>query len=76
MKHPIRRRLMYLGFQGLRALVQGLPLWAIRALGRGMGLLAYGLLWDQRRLTMEHLAIAFGSTLTPAKRRRVARGVF
>lgn len=76
MKHPIRRRLMYLGFQGLRGLGRVLPLWVARALGRGLGVLAYGLLWSQRRLTGEHLDQAFGEALSPAQRRRLGLRVF
>ncbi|MBI3011167.1 MAG: lysophospholipid acyltransferase family protein, partial [Candidatus Omnitrophica bacterium] len=76
MKHPIRRRLMYLGFQGLQALVQVLPLAATRLLGRALGLVAYGLLVHQRRLAMGHLAYAFGDRLSPSERARIARGVF
>ena len=76
MKHPIRRRLMYLGFQGLRGIAQALPLGAVRAAGRGLGLAAYGLLGAQRRLTLRHLDEAFGTSLTGARRRRLARGAF
>jgi len=67
---------MYLGFQGLRVLARVLPLWVARALGRGVGYLAYGLLGAQRRLTLHHLGYAFGSSLAPAQRRQVAHGVF
>ncbi|MDP3722229.1 MAG: LPS export ABC transporter periplasmic protein LptC [Candidatus Omnitrophota bacterium] len=76
MKHPIRRRLMYLGFQGLRGVGRVLPLGVARALGRGLGVLAYGLLGSQRRLTGEHLHQAFGETLSPAQRRRLGLRVF
>jgi len=67
---------MFLGFQGLRAAVRGLPLPVAQALGRGMGLAAYGLLRAQRRLTEEHLRLAWGSDLAPDQRRRIARRVF
>ena len=67
---------MYLGFQGLRAAAAWLPLRAAQALGRGAGLAAYGLLGAQRRLALRHLDGAFGSSLAPDQRRRVARGVF
>ncbi|MBI3321000.1 MAG: LPS export ABC transporter periplasmic protein LptC [Candidatus Omnitrophica bacterium] len=76
MKHPIRRRFMYLGFRGLQGLIGRLPLIAARRLGRALGLVAYGLLGDQRRLTQHHLALAFGEELTGAQRRRIARQVF
>lgn len=76
MKHPIRRRLMYLGFQALQALVRALPLSAARALGRVLGGSAYVLLRSQRRLTLDHLRTAFGGSLSTPARKRVARGVF
>ena len=76
MKHPIRRRLMYLGFQGLRGLIQVLPLSAARAIGRALGWVAYGVLAGQRRLTLEHLEYALGTTTSPAQRLRIARRVF
>ncbi len=76
MKHPIRRRFMYLGFQGLRALIQWLPLGVARALGRWLGLLAYAILPGQRRLTEAHLSYALGETLTSTQRRRIACDMF
>lgn len=76
MKHPIRRRLMYLGFQGLRGLAQVLPLSAARLLGRALGRLAYALLRGQRRLTEDHLRLAFAQTLTPRAQRAIARRLF
>src|SRR3989338_2967568 len=76
MKHPIRRRFMYLGFQGLRALAQALPLAAARALGSTLGSLLYLCLPGQRRLTREHLRAAFGQDMSEAERARIARRVF
>ena len=76
MKHPIRRRLMSLGFQGLRQGAQWLPLGASRAFGRALGWLAFVLLRSQRRLTQTHLAFALGDSLSAAQRRRVAGRVF
>jgi len=67
---------MYLGFQGLRACAQTLPLRAVRLVGATLGLTAYGFLRGQRRLTQTHLVHAFGETLSPAERRRIARRVF
>ena len=67
---------MYLAFQGLRAVGSVMPLPVARALGQGLGLAAYSLLWDQRRLTLAHLAHGLGATTTPAQRRRIARRVF
>lgn len=76
MKHPIRRRLMYFGFQGLQTLGQALPLRVSRALGRWVGVLAYAVLGAQRRLALRHLAYALGDSLSPSQRRQVARSVF
>ena len=76
MKHPVRRRLMYLGFQGLRALAQSVPLATARAFGRILGACAYRCLGLQRRLTQEHLRIAFGEGVGTAERSRIARRVF
>jgi len=67
---------MYLGFQGLRGVAQVLPFGASRVVGGALGLAAYGILGAQRRLTEDHLAYAFGESLTPSQRRRVARRVF
>ncbi|MCI0527736.1 MAG: hypothetical protein L0Y56_09875, partial [Nitrospira sp.] len=76
MKHPIRRRLIYLGFQGLRNIVQFLPFSCARILGVGFGLTAYGLLRTQRQLTLEHLSYALGDSLSAAQRWQVARRLF
>jgi KDO2-lipid IV(A) lauroyltransferase len=76
MKHPIRRRFMYLAFQGLRALVERLPLEAARRLGWALGVGGYAFLRTQRRLALEHLAHAFGDTLSASQRRAVARRAF
>ena len=67
---------MFLGFQGLHALGGLLPLGLARAAGRGVGALAYACLGAQRRLTEEHLRYAYGDSVEPAERRRIARAVF
>ena len=67
---------MYLGFQGLRALAQRLPLSVVQWLGRALGVVAHSVLWSYRRLTTAHLDDALGESLTPSQRRRIARGVF
>jgi len=67
---------MYLGFQGLRAIVQRLPLSMARSLGRSIGRAAYGVLPAYRRLAEEHLGYAMGEALSVAARRQVTRGVF
>src|SRR3990167_7470996 len=76
MKHPVRRRLMFLGFHGLRGLIGLLPARLAGALGAAVGWLAYSLLRGQRRLTLQHLAYGFGEAMPEAERRRVARRVF
>ena len=76
MKHPIRRRFLYLGFQTLRALVRWLPFGLARAVGRHLGRLAYVVLPAQRRLTLAHLEFALGDALTSSQRRRIAQRVF
>lgn len=75
MKHPIRRRLMYLGFQGLRFLIARLPLPVARAMGRGLGALAYLVVGKERRRTQSHLAASLPG-LPAAERRRIAWETF
>ncbi len=67
---------MYLGFRGLRALAQSAPLAIARAFGRTLGGCAYRCLGLQRRLTQEHLRIAFGEGVSASERSRIARRVF
>ena len=67
---------MYLGLQGLRVVVQVLPLAMSRALGRGLGLFAYRVLGAQRCAAMDHLEYALGDAYTPSQRDRITRGVF
>src|SRR3989338_731504 len=76
MKHPIRRRLIYLLFQGLRLVVQAVPLGAARAVGCLLGASAYVLLRGQRRLADAHLQAAFGDRMTAAERRAIAWRMF
>ena len=59
----------------VRSLVRLPPMSAVRALGRGIGKLAYLLDWPHRRIALENLAIAFPGR--PASERRVlARNMF
>lgn len=67
---------MYLGFQGLRALAQALPLAACRAVGRVLGGMAFLGLSGQRRLTAAHLQEGLGGQASGAELRRIGRGVF
>ncbi len=77
MKHPIRRRILYLGFQTFRAIVERLPLGAARALGRALGTMAWWLLGHQRRRTLAQLEEALGPQVErPRERRRIGRRVF
>lgn len=76
MKHPIQRRVIYLLFQGLRLIIQSVPLQAARAFGRGVGRLAYLFLGSQKTLILNHLESAFGPQLDAKQRRGVARRLF
>lgn len=76
MKHPLRRRWMYLGFLGLRAVARWLPLPVAQAFGRLLGYAAYGLLGPYRALALTHLRRAFGPVLQDSTARRITRGVF
>jgi len=67
---------MYLAFQGLHAFTQRLPLRVARAIGRLLGVLAYGLLVSQRRIALSHLHRAFGESLTLSQRRAIVRRLF
>ena len=75
-KRPILRRLMWIGFHGLRALVLCLPYGLAQWLGAVLGQLGYWALWSCRRLTLQHLAEALGGDTTPRQRRRIARRLF
>ena len=76
MKHPIRRRLIYLGFQGLRLSIQCLPLGLARAIGRFFGVVAFLLLRRQKKLALTHLEAAFGQQLSPRQRRAIVLKMF
>ena len=76
MKHPIQRRLMYLGFHSLRVFAQCLPFEWAQAIGRAVGSLACHLLSGQRRLAEEHLALALAGSLTPEQRHQTVRAMF
>ena len=76
MKHPIRRRIMHLAFNGLRMLVPVLPFGVLNRLGSVVGFVAYWVLGTYRNLTHEHLRQALGASLSDGERRRVAQRVF
>ncbi len=67
---------MYLGFQGLRALAERLPLRVVLAMGRGLGSLAYVLLGRYRRVAMEQLKQSLDPTTPPSRLKAITRGVF
>ncbi len=67
---------MYFGFQALRVAAQWLPFRVAQHLGYLFGVLAYGLLGAQRRLAQEHVAFAFGATVTATQRHQIVRQVF
>ncbi len=68
-----KNQLTYWPARGAMALVAALPLSAALRLGEGVGALIYSLLPSLRRLSDEHLRLAFGDSLSPAERRRIAR---
>ena len=57
---------------GLRSLPDGVAYW----LGARLGGVVYLLLPQRRRITLQNLALAFGSENTPAERQRMARSTF
>ena len=76
MKRPFLRRVLWIGFHLLRAIVGCLPLPVARALGASLGSIGYWALWPYRRLTLQHLAQALGAETTPRQRRRIAHRLF
>jgi KDO2-lipid IV(A) lauroyltransferase len=76
MKHPIRRRVLYVLFKLAQAAACWLPLAWLRAIGRALGQTAGICLPAQRRLIDQHLSFAFGDSLSAQERRHIAKGVF
>ncbi len=60
-----------IGFGGLTA---RLPLSVCRLLGRNLGRLGYWLVPRVRRVALANLDLAYGDALSPAEKRRIARG--
>jgi len=60
----------------LGRLVAAMPLPAARRVGAGLGQMVYWLLRRRRRVTLANLRLAFGSTLAPCDRRRLAGATF
>ena len=65
--------LVYLLYRAFTGLVTLLPLRAAYRLGQALGFLGYLLFWPYRRLAVGNLTIAYGTTLSPAEVRRLAR---
>jgi KDO2-lipid IV(A) lauroyltransferase len=63
-------------FRALRALSFLLPRRSCLSAGGGVGILAYHLDRKHRRLALANLEKAFGRSITPAERRRLARASF
>jgi KDO2-lipid IV(A) lauroyltransferase len=72
---PVRHRLEYALFVGLRSVLQSLPHSAARACGGALGRLAHRLDRRHRRVALRNLALAFPE-LPPAARRRLAARCF
>lgn len=76
MKHaPVRHRLEAAAVRSLRAGLERLPHATARALGRGLGDLAWHLDLRHRRVARHNLALAFPE-LAESERRRIARDCF
>ncbi len=71
----MRHRIEYAAFRVVAALVTVLPMPAVRALGSGLGRLAYLADAPHRRIALENLAAAFPGR-SPAEHRAVARATF
>ena len=65
-----------MGLGAVARLVPLLPHGAAMALGRGLGRLAYYLLGEDRRVAYANLDIAFGDSMPPREKRRIARRTF
>lgn len=73
---PFRYRLEVLGVWLLYRLVPLLPRETLVALGRGLGRLGFVFLRHDRKVALANLDLAYGETLTPREKRRVARRSF
>jgi KDO2-lipid IV(A) lauroyltransferase len=74
-KHPLRRRWLYVGFRCLQGMARRLPLPVAQVIGSAIGYTAYAVSRQNRQLIWSHLRGAFGSRLTDRVRHRIARGV-
>jgi len=57
-------------------ILPALPRWAVLACARAAGAVTYCLARQQRRITLSNLDVAFGDSLSPRNKRRIARRVF
>jgi Kdo2-lipid IVA lauroyltransferase/acyltransferase len=71
----VKQRLELLAVRVVGGSMRLLPMWAVRAMGRGLGRLAYILDGCHRRIALENLAHAFPGR-SVGQRRRLARATF
>jgi Kdo2-lipid IVA lauroyltransferase/acyltransferase len=71
----MKQRLELLAVRVLAGSMRLLPMWAVRAFGRGLGRVAYVVDGWHRRIALENLAHAFPAR-TVRQRRRLARATF
>lgn len=75
-RHRIRFALEYAILRMLASLASALPAPAVLAVGRALGRLVWVCDARHRRVAQENLHVAFGASLDPAERRRLARRTF
>ena len=75
-KVPLRFRLEVLGVGLLYRLVPLLPRESLIALGRGLGRLGFTFLRHDRNVALANLDLAYGDSLSPREKRRIARRAF
>lgn len=73
---PLRYRLEWLGVWLLYRFVPLLPRESLVAIGRGLGRLGFVFLRHDRRVALANLDLAFGDSLAPREKRRIARKSF
>lgn len=72
----LRQRLEYVGLSTLVWLVGRLPFAALRHLADFLGALVYIFDWHGREVAQANITAAFGDTLTPARKRAIAKGSY
>ena len=75
-KRPLQQRWMFLAFLAFRTATRWLPWSWAQAFGAAIGWCAYALLGRYRRMTWEHLRLAFGPSLSDETCYYLARRVF